>query len=247
MRRKVLVALAVGLLILVFLVGVVLVRGVLRPQNPKIGEAGEYSSVRIEDNDSRVKYEGGKWRVGKKQLDFGYDPSGGTYHLWPWDNLDKEPSRVTVKFQGAGIRVVGLGAGNRGKLKVVIDGGTAEEFDQYTPGVSAKTIKPEIWIDSKTLPCGEHAIVLETLQERNPKSTGNILVLDYFEVKACGEDKGSNEAGSANLDGSEVLCQGDSQGRAKCFDCYRDSDSVSEVNIVDFSCFSKYYGKSVGF
>lgn len=40
-------------------------------------------------------------------------------------------------------------------------------------------------------------------------------------------------------------CQGNASAPAKCFDCKKDI-GTDEVNILDFSCFTKYYGKDVG-
>lgn len=47
----------------------------------------------------------------------------------------------------------------------------------------------------------------------------------------------------------DLKCQGNLQAPAKCFDCKRDSSAnsgASEVNILDFSCFAKFYGSTVG-
>lgn len=41
-------------------------------------------------------------------------------------------------------------------------------------------------------------------------------------------------------------CQGNPNAPAKCFDCKRDSQTDSQVNILDFSCFANYYGENVG-
>jgi hypothetical protein len=51
------------------------------------------------------------------------------------------------------------------------------------------------------------------------------------------------------VSGAELKCQGNTDAPARCFDCKRDnsaSSSTSEINILDFSCFAKYYGKEVG-
>jgi hypothetical protein len=47
----------------------------------------------------------------------------------------------------------------------------------------------------------------------------------------------------------ELKCQGNTDAPARCFDCKRDSGAsslTSEINILDFSCFAKYYGREVG-
>lgn len=47
----------------------------------------------------------------------------------------------------------------------------------------------------------------------------------------------------------DLKCQGNTDAPARCFDCKKDTSvnaSASEINILDFSCFAKYYGKEVG-
>lgn len=67
----------------------------------------------------------------------------------------------------------------------------------------------------------------------------------------------SNDPSCANLQSgdtcgvpdSELDCQGNTDAPARCFDCKRDSSTAngsSEINILDFSCFAKFYGKEVG-
>ncbi len=41
-------------------------------------------------------------------------------------------------------------------------------------------------------------------------------------------------------------CQGNANPSARCFDCHKDATDKSQVNTLDFSCFAKFYGKSVG-
>lgn len=41
-------------------------------------------------------------------------------------------------------------------------------------------------------------------------------------------------------------CQGNPQAPARCFDCKKDASASSEINMLDFSCFKNYYGKTVG-
>lgn len=47
----------------------------------------------------------------------------------------------------------------------------------------------------------------------------------------------------------DLKCQGNTNAPARCFDCKKDlgpNSSSSEINILDFSCFAKFYGKEVG-
>lgn len=43
----------------------------------------------------------------------------------------------------------------------------------------------------------------------------------------------------------ETKCQGNSKASGRCFSCKRD-DPEDQLNIFDFSCFSKWYGDNVG-
>jgi hypothetical protein len=60
---------------------------------------------------------------------------------------------------------------------------------------------------------------------------------------------GKEVGGNCGVSTEELKCQGNPDAPAKCFDCKKDSStnaSSSEINILDFSCFAKYYGKEVG-
>ncbi len=46
--------------------------------------------------------------------------------------------------------------------------------------------------------------------------------------------------------GDVTECQGNASAQAKCFDCKKDASASSVVNILDFSCFTKFYGQNVG-
>lgn len=60
---------------------------------------------------------------------------------------------------------------------------------------------------------------------------------------------GKDVGDSCGVPSEELICQGNTDAPARCFDCKRDNTSnagSSEINILDFSCFAKYYGKEVG-
>lgn len=60
---------------------------------------------------------------------------------------------------------------------------------------------------------------------------------------------GKDLGASCGVATEELKCQGNKDAPAKCFDCRKDAtanSSSSEINILDFSCFAKYYGKEVG-
>jgi hypothetical protein len=64
--------------------------------------------------------------------------------------------------------------------------------------------------------------------------------------EACNDKNIGDTCGIATAD---LKCQGNTDAPARCFDCKRDTgpkSSTSEINILDFSCFAKFYGKEVG-
>ena len=61
--------------------------------------------------------------------------------------------------------------------------------------------------------------------------------------RGVGQEQRAVPSKAAESDTSK--CQGNGNSPAKCFDCKKDS-GTDEVNILDFSCFTKFYGKDVG-
>ncbi len=53
-----------------------------------------------------------------------------------------------------------------------------------------------------------------------------------------------NGGGNNNGGNTGLGCQGNPNAPAKCFSCFKDSP-VDQVNILDFACFAKYYGKQI--
>lgn len=54
----------------------------------------------------------------------------------------------------------------------------------------------------------------------------------------------SHAAGTTNSDPTK--CQGNSNPDPRCYDCAQDKNAVSQIGIIDFGCFSRWYGKNVG-
>ncbi|OGG19225.1 hypothetical protein A2721_00100 [Candidatus Gottesmanbacteria bacterium RIFCSPHIGHO2_01_FULL_47_48] len=79
----------------------------------------------------------------------------------------------------------------------------------------------------------------------------NQCVSDGVEAKSCivpcvngTYQSQTNSQTNQNVAGAK--CQGNVDAPAKCFDCKKDAGTSSEVNILDFACLAKYYGKNVG-
>ena len=62
--------------------------------------------------------------------------------------------------------------------------------------------------------------------------------------RGVGQEQRAVPSKAAESDTSK--CQGKGNSPAKCFDCKKDATASSEVNILDFQCFTKFYGQTVG-
>lgn len=71
-------------------------------------------------------------------------------------------------------------------------------------------------------------------------------VLGFLVVRGVNKPQNatpSQATGTTTTDPNK--CQGNRDAPAKCFDCQKDA-GVSQVNILDFQCFTRYYGQNVG-
>lgn len=71
----------------------------------------------------------------------------------------------------------------------------------------------------------------------------SVIILLFFVVRGVGKPQNAVPSKAAETDVTK--CQGNSDASAKCFDCKKDATPSSVVNVLDFSCFTKFYGKSV--
>lgn len=62
---------------------------------------------------------------------------------------------------------------------------------------------------------------------------------------SCGESSPTPQPTATLQQVISSVCQGNLGSSARCFDCKKDSETTSQINILDFACFSKYYGKKV--
>lgn len=107
---------------------------------------------------------------------------------------------------------------------------------QNDPGCVGKSVGNSCSNDTTTpteyLICQNNACTLSTTVSSDDPSCANLNAGD-----TCG------------VPSTELQCQGNTDAPARCFDCKKDSsssNSSSEINILDFSCFAKFYGKEVG-
>lgn len=101
--------------------------------------------------------------------------SGGGYVYSRWKDVWLE-----ARFTGSKIAWIGPKQPNYGKAEVYIDGQYMGTVDQYAPKSSA-TLEATVW-QSPNLSEGNHTMRIKVLGAHNPSSTGDIVVLDRFEV-----------------------------------------------------------------
>jgi len=128
-----------------------------------------------------IQHDGGgvvfsRWVTGRSSA-----YSGGGYVYSRWKDVWLE-----ARFTGTRVSWVGPKQPNYGKAEVYIDGQYVETVDLYAPKAQA-TLSTTVW-QSPTLPPGSHVVRIRVLAERNPQSSGDIVVLDRFEVSGTGAD-----------------------------------------------------------
>ena len=71
------------------------------------------------------------------------------------------------------------------------------------------------------------------------------LGIVFFLVKS-GVQKPQNAVPSHASGTDTTTCQGNSNPPAKCFKCETGTNKNNPISILDFQCFSKFYGQTVG-
>lgn len=129
------------------------------------------STIRVEDNDSRVVYTS-SWTV------WGPDPlySGGTTRY-----SVATGARASLTFSGTGLSLKAIGAEreNRGMAKIYVDGVYVTTIDMYSPtGVYAHTM-----FDTGVLADGQHTLTVEVAGTKNVASNNVLIDIDCFDVR----------------------------------------------------------------
>jgi hypothetical protein len=101
--------------------------------------------------------------------------SGGGYVYGRWTG-----TALQARFTGDWIRIIGPKQPNYGKADVYIDGVKVDTVDCYASDAD-KTLEAVLW-ETTALTDAPHTIELRLKGEKNIASTGNIVVLDRFEV-----------------------------------------------------------------
>ncbi len=124
-------------------------------------------SARFEQNDPRLGYSG-RWITGSGAMH-----SGGSY-------VYSSTMGATVKatFRGTSIAWVGPKAPSYGQAEIWLNGTRQGTVSQYAPSTSLQQV---IW-SASGLPDGEHTVVIRVTGTRESASSGNVVVIDAFDV-----------------------------------------------------------------
>ncbi|MBE0418234.1 MAG: hypothetical protein IBX63_10760 [Coriobacteriia bacterium] len=104
--------------------------------------------------------------------------SGGGYVYGRWTG-----TKLSVRFTGTTIRWYGPKQPFYGMADVYLDGGKVATVDCYASAEEA-TLSEVIW-ESGTLSDAPHTLEIRLTGAKNPASTSNIVVIDYFEVEGA--------------------------------------------------------------
>jgi SpoIID/LytB domain protein len=124
-------------------------------------------SARFQESDKRLGY-AGRW-----VSDTGTAHSGGGYRY-----SSAMGSTVKATFRGTSISWIGPKASSYGQAEIWLNGVKQPMVSQYTPSTSAQQV---VWSVSG-LPEGEHTIVIRVAGTREAASSGNLIVVDAFDV-----------------------------------------------------------------
>ncbi len=105
--------------------------------------------------------------------------SGGSYVYGRWPATELE-----VRFTGRAITWIGPMQPNYGMADVYIDGAKVATVDAYAPAEKA-TVSSVLW-ESGPLADGAHTLTIALTGARNEASTGEVVVIDRFEVDGAG-------------------------------------------------------------
>jgi hypothetical protein len=126
-------------------------------------------SIDLEDQAAGVTFD--RWVTG-----FSASYSAGTYVYGRWANTE-----LSAKFVGNKIRWIGPRQPSYGMADVYIDGVKVSTADCYS---AVGSLSDKIF-GSNTLSDGPHTITIKLMGAKNPASSGNVVVVDKFEVEGA--------------------------------------------------------------
>jgi hypothetical protein len=142
------------------------------------------SFTRLEQDDRSVVYSG-NWYVNE-----GPAHSGGKAAL-----TNTRGSRVTVTFEGTGIRWVGVKDAWSGIANVSIDGNMTQ-IDSYAGDGAYQ----HVLFSATGLPKGPHTLAIEVLHERGPGTDGSWVWIDAFDIENGSGLPGGIQVGTGRVE-----------------------------------------------
>ena len=123
--------------------------------------------VRYEDSNSVISFEG-DWETREK------------VHLSASESkfATMQGSLATLNFVGSGVAWIGPKSSAHGTANIYIDGTLQREVDQFSEETASLT---EVFTISGLKP-GPHTITIEAAETVNPRSAGNVIEIDAFDV-----------------------------------------------------------------
>ncbi|MCL6471928.1 MAG: fibronectin type III domain-containing protein [Firmicutes bacterium] len=127
------------------------------------------SGTRFEEPSTSIVYTG-TWSLASSQ-----NASGSAYK---YSTDYTKPATATFTFTGNSVTWYSAVAPNCGIAKVYLDGVFDREVDLYSPTIKFQS---PVYV-KENLPYGTHTVKVEVTSKKNASSTGNIVVVDCFEV-----------------------------------------------------------------
>lgn len=74
----------------------------------------------------------------------------------------------------------------------------------------------------------------------------SVVLLTVLIIKGVQKPQNAVPSRAAGTTNDPLKCQGNTNPDPKCFKCETGTNKNNPIGILDFSCFGKFYGKTVG-
>lgn len=237
----------IGVVITILSLIYILVFGVGKSQSPLPSSASEFQ--RIEDTDPKFDYGGNNpnrpgypfWDLHQESGD--YVLSGDFAHACRTDINLGCVAKLDLKSHSTPFNKIQLGfttGKNRTSADIYIDGQKIAEVDSNSQTTITNFNNYSLW-SSPAFSCGNHEIKI--IPNGRTGTNAKSFDLDFVTIQPCTMQTPPPNPAPPTQD--RANCQGNSNPSVKCFSCRKDSPT-DQVNIFDFSCFSRWYGNNVG-
>lgn len=76
--------------------------------------------------------------------------------------------------------------------------------------------------------------------------TVSVALIGFLVFRGVMQPQNAQPSKAAGTTVDPTLCQGNPNPDPKCFKCETGTNKANPIDILDFSCFAKYYGQRVG-